>query len=576
MGGLFVVAALVASLLLFGDLHNGYVPPALVVAVGLTAVGVVDDLVKIRTAAKGIGVRSKFVAQLLVAGVAAVLLYQQQAAVPGGLSMRLPLAGASFSLGLWFVPLAIVVIVGASNAVNLTDGLDGLAGGCLVAAMVAMTGLVYAAGHAEWAAYLGVPRIPHAGEMTVLGCRNDRRRPRIPLVQLPSGPSVPRQHRRAAVGRAARFSGSRRTPGTAAGRSSPASSWSRPLASSFRWATTSGAAVACCDAPRFTTISNSSAGRKTKSSFASGSPRHYARCWARPRSNWERGKHRSILSPKSPRTFPPAKPYPAIRCFKNCGWRGGMGERKGTEEVVGENHARWIAFCRQPPPSPSPRGRSTSSRHTPCAVIIMKNNIAHIVFSGGGTGGHLFPGLAVAEQLSAMIPRVRITFCGGGKPFERQAATDAGFEYFALPSRPLPHAAREAVSFVVENLAGYLAARRFLREEHVSAVVGLGGYVSVPMARAASRRDVPLVLLEQNAVPGRATRWLARRATLICTTFAETAAGLRCRCPVRVTGNPIRFGFDRDTQVTLSTIPARQEQERGETGETGRRGRLAS
>jgi len=193
----------------------------------------------------------------------------------------------------------------------------------------------------------------------------------------------------------------------------------------------------------------------------------------------------------------------------------------------------------------------------------MKNNTVHIVFSGGGTGGHLFPGLAVAEQLTAMIPRLRITFCGGGKPLERQAATDAGFEYFALPSRPLPHAAREAVSFVVENLAGYLAAGRFLREEHVSAVVGLGGYVSVPMARAAGRRDVPLVLLEQNAIPGRATRWLARRATLICTAFDETAAGLRCRCPVRVTGNPIRFGFDCDTQVTLSTIAAGPEEREG-------------
>jgi phospho-N-acetylmuramoyl-pentapeptide-transferase len=168
MGGLFVVAALIASLLLFGDLKNGYIAPALVVGVGLTLVGIVDDLVKIRTAAKGIGVRTKFIAQLLVAGVAAVPLYQQQAAVPGGLLLHLPLLGSSFSLGLWFVPLAIVVIVGSSNAVNLTDGLDGLAGGCLLAATAAMTGLVYAAGHAEWAAYLGVPRIPHAGEMTVL------------------------------------------------------------------------------------------------------------------------------------------------------------------------------------------------------------------------------------------------------------------------------------------------------------------------------------------------------------------------------------------------------------------------
>jgi UDP-N-acetylglucosamine--N-acetylmuramyl-(pentapeptide) pyrophosphoryl-undecaprenol N-acetylglucosamine transferase len=187
----------------------------------------------------------------------------------------------------------------------------------------------------------------------------------------------------------------------------------------------------------------------------------------------------------------------------------------------------------------------------------MKNNLIHFVFAGGGTAGHLFPGLAVAEQLVAMIPNVRITFCGGGKAFERKAVANAGFEYLALPSRPLPHGACEAFSFVVENLAGYMAASRFLREEQVAAVVGLGGYVSVPMGRAAVRHDIPLVLLEQNAIPGRATRWLARRATLVCTPFDETAAGLRCRCPVRTTGNPIRFGFDRDTQLTLSTIPQR-------------------
>ena len=173
----------------------------------------------------------------------------------------------------------------------------------------------------------------------------------------------------------------------------------------------------------------------------------------------------------------------------------------------------------------------------------MKNKAIHIVFSGGGTGGHLFPGLAVAEQLAAMIPLVRITFCGDGKPFERECVSRVGFDYFALPARPLPRGAREAVSFVVENLAGYLTAGRFLREEGAAAVVGLGGYASVPMAHAAARRRVPLVLLEQNAVPGRATRWLARRASLICTTFSETRSRLSCRCPVRVTGNPIRTGF---------------------------------
>lgn len=170
MGGLFIIAGLVASVLAFGDLGNGYVAPAMLVAGGMTVLGMVDDLVKIRSSANGISARHKLAGQVVVAGAAAVLLYQQQSAVAGGLLLRLPLAGSPFSLGLWFLPLTTLVIVGASNAVNLTDGLDGLAGGCLIAATVTMTGLVYAAGHAEWAAYLGVPRIPYAGEMTVLAC----------------------------------------------------------------------------------------------------------------------------------------------------------------------------------------------------------------------------------------------------------------------------------------------------------------------------------------------------------------------------------------------------------------------
>jgi UDP-N-acetylglucosamine--N-acetylmuramyl-(pentapeptide) pyrophosphoryl-undecaprenol N-acetylglucosamine transferase len=176
---------------------------------------------------------------------------------------------------------------------------------------------------------------------------------------------------------------------------------------------------------------------------------------------------------------------------------------------------------------------------------MMKNDEIHIVFSGGGTGGHLFPGLAVAEELAAAIPRARITFCGSGKTFERRHAAQAGFEYLTLPSRPLPHGAREALAFVVENLAGYLAAGRFLRDQRVAAVVGLGGYASVPMARAAARHRLPLVLLEQNAVAGRATRWLSRRATLVCTAFEQTQRTLHCRCPVRATGNPVRKGFLR-------------------------------
>lgn len=168
MGGLFIVAGLLAGVVLFGDLDNCYLQISLLVAGGLALIGAIDDLVKLRGTTNGISARSKLVGQVAVATVAAVLLYQYHVGLPEGLQLRLPAAGISFSLGLWFIPLAVIVIVGASNAVNLTDGLDGLAGGCLIFATGAMTVMAYAAGHAGLAEYLHVPRIPGAGEMTVL------------------------------------------------------------------------------------------------------------------------------------------------------------------------------------------------------------------------------------------------------------------------------------------------------------------------------------------------------------------------------------------------------------------------
>ena len=169
MGGLFLIAGLLAGVVTFGDLGNGYLQTALVVAVGLTAIGFVDDLAKLRSGANGISARSKLTGQLVVAAVAALMVYRQHAGVADGLVLWTPVVGTSFSLGLWFIPLAVIVIVGFSNAVNLTDGLDGLAGGCFLFAAGAMALVAYASGHAEWARYLGLPRLPGAGEMTVLG-----------------------------------------------------------------------------------------------------------------------------------------------------------------------------------------------------------------------------------------------------------------------------------------------------------------------------------------------------------------------------------------------------------------------
>ncbi|MCX7428270.1 MAG: undecaprenyldiphospho-muramoylpentapeptide beta-N-acetylglucosaminyltransferase, partial [Planctomycetia bacterium] len=178
----------------------------------------------------------------------------------------------------------------------------------------------------------------------------------------------------------------------------------------------------------------------------------------------------------------------------------------------------------------------------------MTSHPIHIVFAGGGTGGHLFPGLAVAQAVGREFPDVRVTFVGSGKPLERRHVCGAGFDYRELPCQPMPRRPWHVPGFVAKNLAGFLAARRFLRETHVGAVVGLGGYASVPVARAAKGCGARLILLEQNVVPGRATRWLARSADAVCVAFEPTVARLRCRKRVEVTGTPIRHGFTTRVQ----------------------------
>jgi UDP-N-acetylglucosamine--N-acetylmuramyl-(pentapeptide) pyrophosphoryl-undecaprenol N-acetylglucosamine transferase len=167
----------------------------------------------------------------------------------------------------------------------------------------------------------------------------------------------------------------------------------------------------------------------------------------------------------------------------------------------------------------------------------------HLVFAGGGTAGHLFPGLAVAEYLARALPRLKVTFAGTGKALEARLVAAANFDYVTIPSRPMPRRPREAWDFLTTSFSGFRAARRLLAEERVSLVVGLGGYASVPVARAAARRGVPTVLLEQNAYPGRATRWLASSANAICATFAEIQPHLQTDAPLHVVGNPIRAQF---------------------------------
>lgn len=168
MGGLFVMTAVLLSILIAGDLSSHYVQLSLFVIVSFGALGALDDWVKLSTYKNGISARQKLITQLLLSLIVGLVLFFEHQSKPLGIDLVTPIGGYVLPLGGFFIVWCILLVTGSSNAVNLTDGLDGLATGCTVFAGTAFVALSYVAGHAVIAQYLSVPFIAGAGEMAVV------------------------------------------------------------------------------------------------------------------------------------------------------------------------------------------------------------------------------------------------------------------------------------------------------------------------------------------------------------------------------------------------------------------------
>jgi len=168
MGGLFIVAAIVLAVLLCGDLTSTYVQVGLFVTIGFAVLGGVDDWIKLATTRRGLSIKQKLAAQIALACVAGAWLYLEQRTKPMGLELLWPLGNYGVNLGAGFVIWSMLVLVGSSNGVNLTDGLDGLATGCMIFAGAAFVALTYLAGHSVMAEYLSIPYIAGSGELSIL------------------------------------------------------------------------------------------------------------------------------------------------------------------------------------------------------------------------------------------------------------------------------------------------------------------------------------------------------------------------------------------------------------------------
>ena len=165
---------------------------------------------------------------------------------------------------------------------------------------------------------------------------------------------------------------------------------------------------------------------------------------------------------------------------------------------------------------------------------------AHIVITGGGTGGHLFPGIAIARAFQRRLAGAAILFVGTGRELERRVVKEAGYRHAVLKVQGLKGMGffRQLRSLV--RLPGALLhAGTILWRFRPAVVVGVGGYAAGPVCLAAWMMHIPVCLQEQNSLPGITNRLLARLARRIYTSFSESQGHFPVE-KIMLTGNPVR------------------------------------
>ncbi|WOK35698.1 phospho-N-acetylmuramoyl-pentapeptide-transferase [Sphingomonas sp. C3-2] len=165
MGGLMILTSVAISLLLWMDLSNMFVWACLFVTLGFGAIGFLDDYDKVKKAShKGVSGKVRLMAEFVIAGLASWMIVSKT-----GTNLYLPFfSDVSIDLGYFYILFAAFTIVAFGNAVNLTDGLDGLATFPVIIASLAFMLIVYLVGNVKYATYLGIPHVPGAGDLTIL------------------------------------------------------------------------------------------------------------------------------------------------------------------------------------------------------------------------------------------------------------------------------------------------------------------------------------------------------------------------------------------------------------------------
>lgn len=176
-----------------------------------------------------------------------------------------------------------------------------------------------------------------------------------------------------------------------------------------------------------------------------------------------------------------------------------------------------------------------------------KQRISRVIISGGGTGGHIFPAIAIANEIKARNPESKILFVGAIGKMEMTRVPDAGFDIVGLPIMGFQRKltlSNFKLPFML--LISVLRARKVIKKFNPEIVIGVGGYASGPTLKMATWLGVPTVVQEQNSFPGKTNILLSKKVNLICTAYE----GLEKFFPqekIKLTGNPVRKNLASDS-----------------------------
>jgi UDP-N-acetylglucosamine--N-acetylmuramyl-(pentapeptide) pyrophosphoryl-undecaprenol N-acetylglucosamine transferase len=177
-----------------------------------------------------------------------------------------------------------------------------------------------------------------------------------------------------------------------------------------------------------------------------------------------------------------------------------------------------------------------------------------VIISGGGTGGHIFPAISIANALKAIEPGIEILFVGAEGRMEMEKIPAAGYKIIGLPVTGIQRSLTLKNFKVMYRLIKSLAmAKKLLKEFNPDVVVGVGGYASGPVLRQAGNMKIPTLIQEQNSYAGVTNKLLARKASVICVAYDGMDKYFPASKIIK-TGNPVRQNFDNLSELEETAI----------------------